>query len=83
MEREKIKIGSYTNKTISVLTDGVFLAPTSGMNPVFDEGSSYVVKNYTLSLKYVRECLFLGSASKQFLAPPLDLSEEAIRGGGG
>ncbi|XP_065116079.2 uncharacterized protein [Paramisgurnus dabryanus] len=79
MEGERIKIATIKTKTISVLTDGhsSFLAPTDGVIPLLEEGETYVIKGHSTSIKYGRKCLFIGPNTKKYLAPPLDLTDEA------
>ncbi len=67
--------------TLCALTDGetVYLSVRNGSDPEFDEGQSYVVKNFTLSQKYGRPCLFVNQATIKFKTTPLAITEEAKR----
>ncbi|RXN13209.1 serine threonine- kinase pim-2-like protein [Labeo rohita] len=74
-------VGSYKVTTSCALTDGetVYLSVRNGSDPEFEEGQSYVVKNFTLSHKYGRPCLFVNRATITFKTTPLAVTEEAIR----
>lgn len=67
--------------TLCALTDGesVYLSVRNGSDPEFNEGQSYVVKNFTLSQKYGRPCLCVNQATIKFRMTPLAITEEAKR----
>ncbi|RXN38243.1 putative C-mannosyltransferase DPY19L3 isoform X1 [Labeo rohita] len=79
--RNKIHVGTYKVTMSCALTDGetVYLSVINGSDPEFEEGQSYVVKNFTLSHKYGRPCLFVNRATIKFKTTPLAVTEEAIR----
>ncbi|XP_073729893.1 uncharacterized protein [Misgurnus anguillicaudatus] len=78
---ENIRIASYKTTTISALSTGMraFIAPVDGDSPVFETGRAYIIKNYTLSQKFGRECIFLNPNSKKFQTAPFELPEAAER----
>ncbi len=80
-ENNKIYVGTYKFTTLCALTDGetVYLSVRNGSDPEFEEGQSYVVKNFTLSQKYGRPCLFVNQATIKFKTTPLAITEEAKR----
>ncbi|ROL52064.1 hypothetical protein DPX16_0275 [Anabarilius grahami] len=61
------------------LTDGnnVYITIKNGSDFEFEEGGSYVVKNYTLSQKYGRPCLFITRETRKFRTAPLAVAELA------
>lgn len=64
-----VKISSYKTSSTSALYDGntVYSAPKCGEQVDFEEGVTYVnKKNYTLSIKYGHECIFLGPTATKF-----------------
>ncbi|XP_039550091.1 uncharacterized protein LOC120494826 [Pimephales promelas] len=77
----KIKIASFKTTTISALSDGVraFIAPVDGDSPLFETRKAYIIKNYTLSQKFGRECIFLNPNSRKFQTASFELPEEAER----
>ncbi len=79
-ENNKIHVGTYKFTTLCALTDGetVYLSIRNGSDPEFEEGQSYVVKNFTLSQKYGRLCFF-NQAKIKFKTTPLAITEEAKR----
>ncbi|KAK7135523.1 hypothetical protein R3I94_014254 [Phoxinus phoxinus] len=76
-----IDVGAFKVTTISALTDGqmCYICIKNGSDPEFEEGGSYVVKNYTLSKKYGRQCIFINRSSRKFKTAPLAITEEAER----
>lgn len=56
-----------------------FIAPVEGESPLFETGRVYIIKNYTLSHKFGRECIFLNPNSKKFQTASFELPEEAER----
>ncbi|RXN15291.1 putative C-mannosyltransferase DPY19L3 isoform X1 [Labeo rohita] len=81
VSKNEIKIASYKTTTISALSDGVraFIAPVDGEIALFETGRAYIIKNYTLSHKFGRECIFLNPNSKKFQTASFELPEEAER----
>ncbi|ROL55390.1 hypothetical protein DPX16_1019 [Anabarilius grahami] len=75
VSKDKIEIGSFKTTTISALTNGdrAFIAPVDGDTPLFEKGEAYIIKNHTLSLKFGRECIFLGPGAKKFKTAPFTL----------
>ncbi len=78
-EGDEVKISNHKITTTSVLCDStrLYLAHKSGDQAEFLEDITYVFKNYTLSVKYGQECIFLGLTSAKFKSAPLSISEEA------
>nr|XP_055069999.1 uncharacterized protein LOC129450968 [Misgurnus anguillicaudatus] len=76
---ENIRIASYKTTTISALSTGMraFIAPVDGDSPVFKTGRAYIIRNYNLSQKFGRECIFLNPKSKKFQTAPFELPEAA------
>jgi len=74
-----IDVGAYKVTTQSVLTDGQYVTIKNGSDPEFEEDGSYVVKNFTLSKKYGRQCIFVNRATRTFKTSQLAISEEAER----
>ncbi|XDV21813.1 hypothetical protein PO909_026833 [Leuciscus waleckii] len=81
VSKNEIKTASVKTTTLSALSDGVraFIAPVDGEIPLFEPGRAYIVKNYSLSLKFGRECIFLNPNTKKFQTAPFELPEEAER----
>ncbi|ROJ91842.1 hypothetical protein DPX16_0555 [Anabarilius grahami] len=77
--QNKIETGIYKTTTTCSLTDGdsVYITIKNGSDFEFEEGGSYVVKNYTLSQKYSRLCLFITRATRKFRTAPLAVAESA------
>ncbi|CAM4570267.1 unnamed protein product [Leuciscus chuanchicus] len=76
-----IDVGQYKVTTLSALTDGQtwYTSIKNGSDPEFEEGGSYIIKNYTLSKQYGRQCIFLNRSSRKFKTSPLAITEEAER----
>ncbi|CAM4490579.1 unnamed protein product [Leuciscus chuanchicus] len=76
-----IDVGQYKVTTLSALTDGQtwYTSIKNGSDPEFEEGVSYIIKNYTLSKQYGRQCIFLNRSSRKFKTSPLAITEEAER----
>lgn len=56
-----------------------FIAPVDGEIPLFETGRACIIKNFTLSHKFGRECIFLNPNSKKFQTSSFKLPEEAER----
>nr|XP_055062947.1 uncharacterized protein LOC129446010 [Misgurnus anguillicaudatus] len=78
IEDNKIHVGAYKISTMCALTDGetVYLSVKNGSDPEFKEGVSYVVKDYILSTKFGRACLFVNQKTKISRRIPLVFPEE-------
>ncbi|XP_052470353.1 uncharacterized protein LOC128027081 [Carassius gibelio] len=76
-----IDVGAYKVTTLSALTDGQtwYTSIKNGSDPEFEEGGSYIIKNYTLSKQYGRQCIFLNRTSRKFKTSPLAITEDAER----
>jgi len=74
-----IDVGAYKVTTLSVLTDGqtCYVTIKNGSDPEFEEGGSYVLKNFTLSKRYGRPCIFVNRATRKFKTSPLAITEVA------
>ncbi|XP_048066404.1 uncharacterized protein LOC125280121 [Megalobrama amblycephala] len=79
VSKNKTEIGSFKTTTISALTNGdrAFIAAVDGGTPLFEKGEAYIIKNHTLSLKFGRECIFLGPGAKKFKTAPFTVPEAA------
>ncbi|KAK7174375.1 hypothetical protein R3I93_001556 [Phoxinus phoxinus] len=49
----------------------------NGSDPEFEEGASYVIKNFTISKRYGRPCIFVNRDTRKFKTSPLAITEEA------
>ncbi|ROL46220.1 hypothetical protein DPX16_6254 [Anabarilius grahami] len=78
---DKIQIATYRKTTISALADGhkVYLVPVEGETPAFAIGETYVIISFPVSVKYGKECIFSGAASKKFTPGHLAIIEEMIK----
>ncbi len=79
VSKNKINIASFKTTSISALTNGerALIAPVDGNTPQFEPGVAYIVKKYTLSTKFGRECIFWGPGSKKCKTAPFELPKEA------
>ncbi len=77
--QKNINIASFKTTSISALTNGerALIAPVDGNTPQFEPGVAYIIKDYTLSTKFGRECIFLGPRSKKCKTAPFELPKEA------
>ncbi len=74
-EGDEVKMSNHKITTTSVLCDGTreYLAHKSDDQAECLEGVTYVLKNYTLSVKYGQEGIFLGPTSAKFKSAPLSI----------
>nr|XP_055062743.1 uncharacterized protein LOC129445797 [Misgurnus anguillicaudatus] len=77
----KIEVASYKTTTSSVLTNGhvTFTVHKNDNVPAFQEGLTYIVKNYGTYTRFGLECMSIEPTTKIFRSAPLEVSEEIQR----